>query len=130
MIRLLVAFVACMLMASSAMAQRQCDKVTTFAYTTATGPVEIVPGQPGLQIYYCGFALANRGPTLTIKVWGGTVGTCAVVEDFGPAWEFPNDLAIVNRVETVGPHTGPSESICLQTSGTGSLTGAIYWAQF
>jgi len=124
--------VAALLFAPPAWAQgRPCDQVTPFQHATPTGPVEIVPGIANQRIYFCGFSIAEKGPTLDLKIWSGGGVLCAIgSKDLSPQWSFPNDFALVNRIEHVGPFSNVGDSLCIQTFGSGALTGTIYWTQF
>jgi len=119
------------LFAVPAQAQRQCDRIVSFVHSTATGPVIVVPGVDGKRIYTCGFSLAEKGPTLDIQIFTGAGPACAIGRlDQTPIFSFPNDATFNNRVDTVGPHSEYGDALCIQTFGSGAITGMIFWAQF
>jgi hypothetical protein len=129
--RLILAIAFLALLAIPAQAQtRQCTKITPFQHTTPTGPVWIVPGVQNQRVYYCGFMLAQKGNTLDFKIWFAADAGCVETGTLGPTWSLPTDMAIVNRTEQVGPYGPYGFGICIQTFGSGALTGAIYWEQF
>jgi hypothetical protein len=89
-----------------------------------------VPGVSGQSIYYCGFVIAEKGNTLDLKVWASSAADCSVdSEDFSPQWSFPNDFAFSTRVAETGLYSPYGHTLCIQTFGTGALTGVIYWTQ-
>jgi len=116
--------------AMPALAQQVCDQATPFNHQLPTGPVEIVPAQPNKRIYFCGFFVSARGPTLDMTVMLGQGTNCGTNTRQILFDNFPSDVAVSNRVERVGPAGDPGYALCIQSSGTGSLTGLIYWAQF
>jgi hypothetical protein len=108
-----------------------CDKMAVFKHTAATGPVELVPAVPNQRVYYCGFTITAKGPTLDLVLTTGTGTNCATnTVPLTPQMEFPNDFALSSRQESVGPYAEPGQAMCLQTIGVGTLGGMIYFAQF
>jgi hypothetical protein len=131
--KLAIASLAILWLTSNAAAQtRPCDRFTPFQHTVATGPVEIAPPIANQRIYFCGFALIEKGTTLDFVAMTGTGTNCGTdtIEMF--RLELPNDLAFVNRIEMVGPSGDFGRGLCIQTIGPvgARLTGVIYWAQF
>jgi hypothetical protein len=128
----MLALLLLLLTCASAQAQtKPCDNARYFQHTVATGPVLLVPGVPNQRIYFCGFVLAQKGNTLDFKVWSTDQPDCSTtLEAFSPQWSLPTDVQMVNRRETVGNSTDYGAGLCIQTFGTGALTGAIYYAQF
>lgn len=119
--------------ASPAAAQtRPCDRLVSFQHAEATGPVEIVPGKPNARVYQCGIVLAQKGNTLDFKMWTAQPGSNCTggTSDLTPQFSLPVDVVMVNRIENVGPSSEPGQSLCIQTLGSGGLTGVVYWAQF
>jgi hypothetical protein len=115
----------------SAQAQtRPCTNAVAFKHAAPTGPIEIVAGKSNERVYYCGFVLVERGTTLDFIMLTGTGTNCGTNTINLLSLELPSDVALVNRVESVGPASEIGHSLCLQTSGTGKLSGIIYWAQF
>jgi|SRR6516164_2905925 hypothetical protein len=130
---LVIAALFLLLFTAPAMAQaRQCDQAVGFQHATATGPVEIVPGIAGQRIYPCGFSLMERGAALSFRIFGAQPGTNCTVEGttFTPTLDVPNDVQFNNRVATVGPASAEGNALCIQTIGTGALSGVVYFAQF
>jgi hypothetical protein len=134
-IRILILFI---LLSSAALAQtstispglRACSQQTAFLHNAATGPVAIVLGVAGQSIWYCGFVIAEKGNTLDLKVWASAAADCSSTnESFSPQWSFPNDFAFSTRVAETGLYSNPGDTLCIQTFGTGALTGVIYWTQ-
>jgi hypothetical protein len=111
---------------------RACDSQTPFQHLVPTGPVEIVVGKPGQRVYPCGFVLSQKGNTLDFKIWASPPGSSCGIddEDFAPQMALPTDVQLVNRIPTVAGSTKEGYSLCIQTFGSGALTGVIYWAQF
>ena len=114
---------------------KPCSDVSWFQHLEATGPVEIVPGKTDQRVYPCGFVLAQKGNTLDFQMWVAPMGTCDVGPTqsgnvLTPKMSLPTDVQLVNRIENVGPVAPAGYSLCIQTFGSGALTGAIYWAQF
>jgi hypothetical protein len=133
--RLILAIAFLALLAIPAQAQtKPCDQIVMFQHAAATGPVEIVPGIDGQRIYPCGFMLAQKGNTLDFQMWGAqdhcVGGPVLGATLFTPRMSLPTDVQLVNRIEHAGPSSQYGASICIQTWGTGGLTGAIYYAQF
>jgi hypothetical protein len=127
---ILLAFLLC---APGAHAQtRPCEHATGFKHLIPTGPVEIVPAIAGQRIYYCGFTILQKGNTLDLIVMAGQGTNCDTnTVQLTPQLELPNDFALSNRVESVGPATEPGYALCIQTLGTNAkLGGLIYWSQF
>jgi hypothetical protein len=113
-----------------AQAQQACNSIAPFRHDVATGPVNIVPGIGGQRIYFCGFVLNSKAATLDFKVWTGVGATCTGGQDLSPIWSLPNGFALVSRVPTTGPSGNLGDGLCIQTFGTGSLTGVLYYTQF
>jgi hypothetical protein len=129
--RLALAFLILIASIVPASAQRPCDQTSTFQHDIATGPVEIVVGKPDQRIYPCGFMLTQKGNSLDFQMWSAVAGSnCVPVTFWTPRMSLPTDVAFTNRIENAGPSLPYNNSLCIQTFGTGSLTGAIYWAQF
>jgi hypothetical protein len=133
--RIILALAALAFLCTGASAQtRPCDHVSWFTHASATGPVELVPGIADARIYPCGFLLLQKGNTLDFQMWGAPAGGCGLgpggAENFTPQLSLPTDVQISTRIEKVGPSTALGHSMCIQTWGSGGLTGAIYWAQF
>lgn len=130
MTRLLLALGLLFALSFPAQAQRACDQATPFQHATATARTALIPGVAGQRIYYCGFMIAQKGQALDLQITYGTGVNCGTNTHGSLVYSLPNDFALVNRIENVGPHTDLGESLCVQTFGTGALTGVIYWAQF
>ena len=135
--RLILAIAFLALLAIPAQAQtKPCDKIVMFQHATATGPVELIPGIDGQRIYPCGFMLSEKGNTLDFQMWGVAASDHCVsgpvmnAELYTPRMSLPTDVQLVNRIEHAGPAGSYGFSLCIQTWGTGGLTGAIYYAQF
>src|SRR5215203_26720 len=135
MSRLLFALAALLALTAPVTAQtaRPCQMSTPFQHLVPTGPVELVPGVPGLRTYSCGFVLSQKGQSLDFRFWSAKGGTGCLEEvtALTPVFSLPSDVVMVNRLENVGPYTPPGHSLCIETTGSqGQLTGIIYWMQF
>jgi len=130
MFRYILLLACFLLLPTAAQAQRPCQHATAFQHIAPTGPIEAVPGQPGQRVYFCGFMVAQKGNTLDLRIWAADPGCAGNLLDLSPQWSFPNDFAIVNRLENVGINSPLGASLCFQTFGTGGLTGMLYWEQF
>jgi hypothetical protein len=131
--RLLLALLMLSMFCAGAQAQKACTQVSTFQHTVPTGPVEVVPGIADQRIYPCGFMLSTKGNSLDFQIWESPAGNCgapALRVLFSPQMSLPTDVQLINRLENVGPAGPPGYSLCIQTFGAGTLTGAIYWDQF
>lgn len=129
--RWILTLVFLLLTTSLAAAQARCDKYTAFQHINATGPVEVAVGKENQRVYVCGYMLVQKGNTLDFTLLTGKGPNCTLERKNVYTLELPNDLALVNRIETVGPVGEPGYSVCIQTTGSNAkLGGVIYWAQF
>lgn len=111
---------------------RPCNKAFTFNHTVATMAVAVA-GVEGKRIYYCGFTIMQRGPTLDMIVAIGKGADCSQSKiSVTPQFELPADFALSSRVEQAPPVPGSEgASLCLQTVGpSGKLGGVIFYDQF
>jgi hypothetical protein len=132
MVRLLLAGLLLVLLVAPAQAQDKhgCDNQTFFSHSVATGPIEIVPASDK-RVYMCGFFFSQKGNTLDFSVLSGQGTNCAINQTQVFYLTLPNDAVISNRVDTVGPAVADyNYALCIQTVGTGTLAGFIYWTQF
>jgi hypothetical protein len=107
-----------------------CDKTASFAYAAPTLDV-LVSGVAGQRIYPCGFTVMQKGPALDFQLSTGTGPSCSLAKNnITPVYSVPNDFAVVSRIERVGPSSAVGESLCIQTFGSGNLSGVVYYAQF
>jgi hypothetical protein len=124
-----------LMLVAPAQAQRACDHFTAFQHSAPTGPVEIVPADLSLRVYFCGFLLTQIGPTLDFSILVGHGINCGTDTINLVTLSLPNDVVLVNRIPTVGPTADYGYAMCLQTSTTKSgtppkLGGILYWSQF
>jgi hypothetical protein len=132
MVRLLAGLLlACFALPAQAQGPRVCDHESFFYHAIATGPVEIVPADAAKRVYSCGFFVTDKANTLDLTMMVGQGTNCATNQTVIFTLVFPNDASMSNRIDYVGPVLGDlSYALCIQTTGTGTLHGIIYWAQF
>jgi len=129
--QLWLGLLALMFLALPAQAQSPCDQATSFSHINATGPVEIAPPVASKRVYLCGMFIVQKGNTLDLNVLVGHGTNCADDQRQVMRLEFPNDVAVSNRIERVGPVSDAGYAMCIQTTGSNAkLGGVIYWAQF
>lgn len=131
MIRFVLGILILLALAIPAEAQHSCDRLSFFHHVNATGPIEIIPADPTKRIYFCGFMLTQKGNTLDFEILLGHGTNCDTDTQSMMFLELPNDFALTNRIEQVGPVTEYGWALCIKTSGSNAkLGGVIYWAQF
>jgi hypothetical protein len=89
-----------------------------------------VPGVAGQVIFFCGFTIGNKGNTLDLRIFASSASDCSIdSEDFSPQWSFPGSFFASTRVDQSALATKPGYSLCIQSFGSGALTGLVYWVQ-
>jgi hypothetical protein len=132
--RLLLALIIS-LVGAAAQAQeiaRACESRYIFTHAAATGPVVVVPGTGQARIHFCGYAIVQKGQALNFQVIAGKGATCQTGTILlTPLIETPSDFQMTTRIPSIPPQQGTEGmSICLQTTGTGRLSGILFYSIF
>lgn len=112
--------------------QRTCENRYVFSHAVATGPITVVAGEAAKRVYFCGFIIAQASQSLGFQVTMGKGTNCATgTVPLTPMFETPSNFAMSTRIPATPPAPGSEGmSLCIQTSGTGKLSGILFYSLF
>lgn len=92
---------------------------------------EIVPAIAGERVGICGYVVISINNAATIQFFLGTGTNCNGTKMIpSEGITMPNNSVLVNRLPNVYSESPPGYAVCVQITGSGTISYILYWEQY